>query len=115
MASKGPSVARDIGLVVTTTDAVPEVSPVAEAVMVAVFAVEPAVTWNVALVVVGGTVTLEGTEATLELLLARFITWPLAPAGELNVAVIVPVLLASRFRGLGERAIGATAVEMVIV
>ena len=114
-ASNGPSVASDIGLVATTTLAAPDVSPVAEAVIVAVLAVEPAVTVNEALLEVAGTVTVGGTDATLVLLLERLMTCPFAPAGELKVAVMVPELLANRFSGLGERVIGETEPEMITV
>jgi hypothetical protein len=91
------------------------VNPAAEAVIVALFVDVPAVTWNVAVVACGSTVTLAGTEATLELLLERVTTWPLAPAAAFKVTLIVPLELASKFKGSGESTIGATAVVIVRV
>src|SRR6266403_1214756 len=114
MAMSGPSKVRDIGVVATTTMAVPEVAPGADAVMVAELAVAPAVTWNVAEVLFGSTFTLAGTDATLGLLLASVTVWPLGPAAELRVTVMLPVLFAKRFIGLGESEIGATAVVIVM-
>ncbi len=62
----------------------------------------------------GSTFTLAGTDATLGLLLTSETVWPLGPAAELRVAVMLPVLLAKRFSGLGVSEIGATAVVMVM-
>src|SRR5690349_12208168 len=115
MARNRPSVVKDIGRAVTTTVAVPDVAPVADAVMVALPAEPPAVTWNCALVLVGPIRTLDGTPATLGLLLMRFAVSPFPPGAELTVTVIVPVLLARRFKGLGEREMGAGADEMITV
>lgn len=72
----------------TVTVALPGVKAelAADAVMVAVPAF-PGVTVALAVVELGVTVTLNGTDATLGLLLARLMTWPLAPAGADSVTV----------------------------
>lgn len=104
-----------MGLVVTTTAAVPDAKFAEDAVIVALPAAPPADTWKTALVLAANTVTFDGTDATFELLLVSVTTCPFPLAGELNVTVMLPVLLARRFSGFGEREMDAVADKIVIV
>jgi len=104
-----------MGRVVTSTVAVPGAKFAADAVIVALPAVPPAVTGKTALVLVANTVTLDGTEATFELLLFSATTCPFPVAGELNVTVILLVLFARRLSGLGDSEMDAVAAKIVIV
>jgi hypothetical protein len=97
---------------VTLTAAVPEVNPADEAVIVAVPVVRPAVTWKVVELLFAGTVTVAGTDATAVLLLERVTVWPFAPAAELSVTVMFPVVLPESVSGLGESDTAAEAVML---
>ena len=83
---------------------VPLAKPLADAVMVVLLTVLPGVTITVAVVALASTETLAGTLATLGLLLTRFTTLPLAPAGMDNVIVSI-VGVDCRFIGFGVRMI----------
>jgi len=92
----------DINTLVTLTVAVPGVKPTlgAEAVIV----VLPALTAETVTVVLdapSGIVTLAGTVAAPVLLLARLITCPPDPAGDVRLTVSVPDAFAARLNGLG--------------
>ena len=113
--SKGPGVVTVMVRKLTFTVAVPLVKPVAEAVMVALPAVVPAVIWKVMVVAPCGTVTLLGTETTAVLLLESETTSPLEGAALPMVIVMVPVFVAGRFRELGVRTMLFAAGAIVTV
>src|SRR5579864_1743236 len=113
--SKGPGVVSVILRSVTFTVAGPLVNPVADAVMVALPAVVPAVTWKVAVVCPCSTVTLAGTVATDVLLLPSVTVSPFVGAGEPSVTVIVPEFVAVKLSGFGVKTMLFGAAETVTV